>query len=61
MVIPERLASSRLLSHFRSGRDPFSYMNGTVVPLVTTGLTNTDITSNSDADDGAANQGMDCT
>ena len=30
-------------------------------PLVTIGVTNTEITSNSDADDGAAAQGMDCT
>lgn len=30
-------------------------------PLVTIGVTNTDVTSNSDADDGAADQGMDCT
>ena len=30
-------------------------------PLVTIGVTNTEITSNSDADDGAAAHGMDCT
>lgn len=30
-------------------------------PLVTIGVTNTDVTSNSDADDGAAAHGMDCT
>jgi hypothetical protein len=30
-------------------------------PLVTIGVTNADVTSNSDADDGAADQGMDCT
>ena len=30
-------------------------------PLVTIGVTNTDVTSNSDADDGAAAYGMDCT
>ena len=30
-------------------------------PLVTIGVTNTEITSNSEADDGAAAQGMDCT
>jgi len=30
-------------------------------PLVTIGVTNTEATSNSDADDGAAAQGMDCT
>jgi len=30
-------------------------------PLVTIGVTNIDVTSNSDADDGAAVQGMDCT
>ncbi|RUE64560.1 hypothetical protein IPC1179_10665 [Pseudomonas aeruginosa] len=30
-------------------------------PLVTIGATNTKVTSNSDADDGAAAQGMDCT
>ena len=30
-------------------------------PLVTIGVTNTEVTSNSDADDGAAAQGMDCT
>jgi hypothetical protein len=29
--------------------------------LVTIGMTNTEVTSNSDADDGAAAQGMDCT
>ena len=29
--------------------------------LVTIGVTNTEVTSNSDADDGAAAQGMDCT
>jgi hypothetical protein len=31
------------------------------IPLVTIGVTNADVTSNSDADDGAADQGMDCT
>ncbi|QPO22747.1 hypothetical protein HXW90_25955 [Pseudomonas sp. Y39-6] len=30
-------------------------------PLVTIGVTNTEVTSNSNADDGAAAQGMDCT
>ena len=30
-------------------------------PLVTIGVTNTEVTSNSDVDDGAAAQGMDCT
>jgi len=30
-------------------------------PLVTIGVTNTEVTSNSDADDGVAAQGMDCT
>ncbi|QAY92511.1 hypothetical protein CUN63_22530 [Pseudomonas sp. ACM7] len=30
-------------------------------PLVTIDVTNTDVTSNSDADDGAAAHGMDCT
>jgi hypothetical protein len=30
-------------------------------PLVTIGVTNTEVTSNSDADDGAAADGMDCT
>jgi len=30
-------------------------------PLVTIGVTNADVTSNSAADDGAADQGMDCT
>jgi len=30
-------------------------------PLVTIGVTNTEVTSNSDADDGAAAHGMDCT
>ena len=30
-------------------------------PLVTIGVTNTEVTSNSDADNGAAAQGMDCT
>lgn len=30
-------------------------------PLVTIGVTNTEVTGNSDADDGAAAQGMDCT
>jgi hypothetical protein len=30
-------------------------------PLVTIGVTNTEVTSNSDADDGAAAQGMDRT
>ncbi|WP_232527662.1 hypothetical protein [Pseudomonas bubulae] len=30
-------------------------------PHVTIGVTNTEVTSNSDADDGAAAQGMDCT
>lgn len=30
-------------------------------PLVTIGVTNADVTSNSHADDGAADQGMDCT
>lgn len=30
-------------------------------PLVTIGVTNTEVTSNSDADDGAAAYGMDCT
>ncbi|MGY3325743.1 hypothetical protein [Pseudomonas sp. TE3911] len=30
-------------------------------PLVTIGVTYTEVTSNSDADDGAAAQGMDCT
>jgi hypothetical protein len=29
--------------------------------LVTIGVTNADVTSNSDVDDGAADQGMDCT
>jgi hypothetical protein len=29
-------------------------------PLVTIGVTNTEVTSNSDADDGAAAHGMDC-
>ena len=29
--------------------------------FVTIGVTNTEVTSNSDADDGAADQGMDCT
>jgi len=31
------------------------------IPLVTIGVTNADVTNNSDADDGAADQGMDCT
>jgi len=31
------------------------------IPLVTIGVTNADVTSNSAADDGAADQGMDCT
>ena len=30
-------------------------------PLVTIGVTNTEVTSNSDADDGATAYGMDCT
>ncbi|WP_339498192.1 hypothetical protein [Pseudomonas silesiensis] len=30
-------------------------------PLVTIGVTNTEVTSNSDPDDGAAAHGMDCT
>jgi len=30
-------------------------------PLVTIGVTNTEVTSSSDADDGAAAYGMDCT
>ncbi|TWR89356.1 hypothetical protein FJD37_14390 [Pseudomonas saxonica] len=30
-------------------------------PLVTIGVTNTEVTSNSDANDGAAAHGMDCT
>jgi hypothetical protein len=30
-------------------------------PLVTVGVTNTEVTSNSDVDDGAADHGMDCT
>lgn len=30
-------------------------------PLVTIGVTNTEVTSNSNADDGAAAHGMDCT
>jgi hypothetical protein len=30
-------------------------------PLVTIGVTNTEVTSNSDADDGAAAHGMNCT
>jgi len=30
-------------------------------PLVTIGVTNTEVTSNSDADDGAVVHGMDCT
>ncbi|KAE9659309.1 hypothetical protein EJD88_02710 [Pseudomonas sp. PB105] len=30
-------------------------------PLVTVGVTTTEVTSNSDVDDGAAAQGMDCT
>jgi hypothetical protein len=30
-------------------------------PLVTIGVTNTEVTRNSDADDGAAAHGMDCT
>jgi hypothetical protein len=33
----------------------------TALPLVTIGVTNTEFTSNSDADDGAATHGMDCT
>ncbi|ENT6113231.1 hypothetical protein [Pseudomonas aeruginosa] len=31
------------------------------IPFVTIGVTNADVTSNSDADDDAAAQGMDCT
>jgi ABC-type molybdate transport system permease subunit len=31
------------------------------IPLVTIGVTNADVTSNSAVDDGAANHGMDCT
>jgi hypothetical protein len=31
------------------------------IPLVTIGVTNADVTSNSHVDDGAADQGMDCT
>jgi len=31
------------------------------IPLVTIGVTNADVISNSDVDDGAADQGMDCT
>jgi hypothetical protein len=31
------------------------------LPLVTIGVTNADVTSNSHADDGAADQRMDCT
>jgi len=31
------------------------------IPLVTIGVTNADVTSNSHADDGAADQGIDCT
>ncbi|MGA3797137.1 hypothetical protein ACPCYX_05070 [Pseudomonas fluorescens] len=31
------------------------------IPLVTIGVTNADVISNGDADDGAADQGMDCT
>ena len=30
------------------------------IPLVTIGVTNADVTSNSHVDDGAADQGMDC-
>ena len=30
-------------------------------PLVTIGVTNADVTNNNDVDDGAADQGMDCT
>jgi hypothetical protein len=33
----------------------------TAFPLVTIGVTNTEVTSNSAADDGAAAHGMDCT
>jgi len=32
-----------------------------VIPLVTIGVTNADVTSSSAVDDGAADQGMDCT
>jgi len=32
-----------------------------VIPLMTIGVTNADVISNSDVDDGAADQGMDCT
>jgi hypothetical protein len=31
------------------------------IPLVTIGVTNADVTSNSHTDDGAADHGMDCT
>lgn len=31
------------------------------IPLVTIGVTNADVTSNSHVDDGAADHGMDCT
>ncbi|MGX1124130.1 hypothetical protein AB7M23_000923 [Pseudomonas sp. HLS-6 TE3448] len=57
----KRLASSRSLGHTKNGSALFSYINGVVTPHMTISVTNTKVTRNSAADDGAADQGMDCT
>ena len=54
--IPAHRLEYRLPTYRRS---PTAF--NTTFPLVTIGVTNTEITSNSDADDGAAAHGMYCT
>jgi len=68
---PIRLATSRAptcarLFHWKETGAPdtaaalIAY-GSAALPFVTIGVTNADVTNNSHADDGAADQGMDCT
>jgi hypothetical protein len=44
-----------------SSMSPVYTQGFAAIPLVTIGVTNADVTSNSHVDDGAADQGTDCT
>lgn len=64
---PNRAPTSARLFLFRKGTGTPTIAAALIahgfvaIPLVTTGVTSADVTSSSHADDGAADQGMDCT
>ncbi|MCF4995531.1 hypothetical protein GIW70_02335 [Pseudomonas syringae] len=65
LAIPLRQAASVSFSRKETGAPTTAaaqlVQGFAALPLVTIDVTNTEVTSNSDADDGAAAYGMDCT